>query len=225
MAASRRGDERRPWPTARAALIALAIVISLFEGCPTPRASPANLATEVNQAELERWTGILGGVGVETTPATLGERVVGLSDSVNAIHGRLLAPFRPFFDVLAVSQRWSLFPIADTHPVWMHLEARCSGASDFRLVYRPNDSRAEWEETVLEYRRVRATWNPSIRGPRAAYPTFVDWVARRLFDQRPECDAIRVRYLEMTLPEPGETETQYGDFIWIATRTRAEVGR
>jgi hypothetical protein len=218
-------EKSRLWPNVRAALIALGALLSVLEGCPTPRASHANLRTPVNQAELERWSEILGTVGVETTPSELGESVVSLSDSVNAVHGKLLVPFRPFFAALGVTQRWSLFPIADTHPVWMHLEARCGGASDFRLVYRPNDERAGWDEDVLEYRRVRATWNPSIRGPRAAYPVFLDWVARRVFDERPECDAIRVRYLEMTLPEPGETGVTYGNFVWVAERTRAGVGR
>lgn len=215
----------RLWPKLRAALIALAAAVSLLEGCPTPRTSHAVLATPVYRAELARWSAILGGLGVELSPSELGQSVVTLSESVNALHRTLLFPFRPFFDALGVSQRWSLFPIADTHPVWMHVEARCAGARDFSLVYRPNDPDADWEADVLEYRRVRATWNPSIRGPRDAQPAFVDWVARRLFDQRPECDAVRVRYRTMTLPAPGETGVRYGRFVWSTERLRAEVGR
>ena len=215
----------RLWPKLRAALIALAAAVSLLEGFPTPRTSHALMATPLYQAELARWSGILGHLGLDVEPAELGDWAVSLSDSVNAFHAELLVPFRPFFDALGVSQRWSLFPIADTHPVWMHIEARCGGARDFELVYRPNDPEADWEADVLEYRRVRATWNPSIRGPRDSQRAFVDWVAHRLFAQRPECNAVRVRYRTMTLPAPGETGVRYGAFVWSALRRRSEVGR
>jgi hypothetical protein len=213
------------WPRIRAALIALFALVRVVEGCPTPRTSPATLNSSVQKAELETWTGLLARVGIVTTPEQLAATLVATSDELNARKRALLAPFRPFFSTFEVSQRWSLFPVADTHPVWMHIEARCRGSADFALAYRPNDPNADWQSSVLEYRRVRATWNPSVRGPRAAYPAFVDWVARRFFDDRPDCDAVRVGFLEMTLPAPGTSSTHHGDFVWVEQRTRAEVGR
>ncbi len=206
----------------RGALVAVAILVNLLEGCPLPRASRANLATPVNQAELQRWSALLGDVGVERTPEELADQVLDASESTARVHGQLLAPFAWYFHLTATTQRWSLFPIADTHPVRISIEALCG--ADWEVLYRPFDESARFEADRLEYRRVRGAWNPSIRGPRAAYPTFVDWLASRIARARPDCTEMRVHYEEMSLPPPGEGEIRYGTFVWEARRALARRG-
>ena len=190
------------WAHLRATLILFALVGSCVEGCPVPRVDSAQLARPVGRRELERWTRILRSAGIDTDEATLRTEVVELSSELTVMHDRARDPLRPWFELTHTTQRWSLFPIADPDPFWMHVEARTGG--EWTLLYRPNDHDHAFLSSVLEYRRVRAVWNPGSSGTRADHPRFVDWIAREIFARREDVDAVRVRYLRYHVSVPGE---------------------
>lgn len=205
-------------PAIRAVLIALAIVLSIIEGCPLPRAHPDVLAHPANQRELERWTKFLASVGYERTPAELGDEAFVVSDRLARVHRVVTAPVRPVFDLANLSQRWSLFPIADPAPYRMHVDADCG--SGLEPLFVALDDEHAYDATVLEYRRVRGIWNPGTSGTRPGYETFVTWVSNRIFEERPECRTVRVRYEQFFLSVPGEPENPERTFAFEAVRTR-----
>jgi hypothetical protein len=94
--------------------------VSLLEGFPTPRTSRALLATPQYEVELARWSRIVSGLGVEMEPAELGDWAVSVSDSVNAVHDRLL--------VLAI------FPFGTLalYPVFFHHDELARGLARLR---------------------------------------------------------------------------------------------
>ncbi len=167
---------------------------------------------------------MLGAVGVEVSAGGLGEQAIGFSDAAQAFRSDLVGPLNPVFDAVGVHQRWSLFPIADPEPWWMHVEARREGAP-FELLYRPWDEAHDWELDRLEYRRVRGVWNPGSAGTRYDYPRFVDWVARRAFDYDETYVEVRVRMAQYYLPLPTEEDPPERTLSWHfeEVRRRAEM--
>ncbi|HJK93961.1 MAG TPA: hypothetical protein RMH85_29780 [Polyangiaceae bacterium LLY-WYZ-15_(1-7)] len=214
---------RERWPQIRAGLIVLAVAVSLFEGCPVPNVQRRHVERPVGQREVRRWVGVLGALGVETTPEELTEDAIAVSEAATRRHRALLAPFAPFFALTQTRQRWSLFPVADPEPWVMHLEGSRDGRA-WELLYRPVDPEHVFLRERLEYRRVRAIWNPGTAGPRFDYPRFVDWVARESFAARPELEHVRVRFAKVRVSLPGEPPWE-GEPSWHfeERRSRAEV--
>lgn len=195
-------DRSRGWAHLRAALVLFVLVGSCVEGLPVPRASPAFLSRPIGRRELTRWSRILRTAGVELGEDELRARVLEVSAELTRLHDRLREPVRPWFELTHGTQRWSLFPVADPDPYWMHVEGRVAG--EWTLLYRPNDPDHRLLAERVEYRRVRAVWNPGSTGARADYPRFVDWIAREIFALRPDVDAVRVRHLRYHVSVPGE---------------------
>lgn len=183
--------------SSRALLLLLALVVNAIEGCPVPRVGEHQLDRPIGRRELVRWSSIL-----DVPETELRAEVLGASAEASAIRDTLRAPSAWFFAHSHTTQQWSLFTIADPDPWWMHVEGRIDGA--WVLLYRPNDPEHTFLAELLEYRRVRAIWNPGTDGPRADYPRFVDWIAREVRARRPEIDAVRVRYLRYHVSVPGE---------------------
>lgn len=190
------------WAQARAVLIALAIAINFVQGCPVPNIQRRHLERPIGQRELVRWTGVLKSVGYETTPEELAEDAIAWSENAAATHRAVMEPVWPWFHHTATQQRWSLFPVADPEPWWMHIEGRTD--SGWELLYRPLDAEHDVLASTLEYRRVRAVWNPGTAGPRHDHPRFVDWVAKQMFAERPDLLEIRVRFQRYRVSLPDE---------------------
>ncbi|MBX3250968.1 MAG: hypothetical protein KF901_27575 [Myxococcales bacterium] len=186
------------WADLRAALLLFVLGVSAIQGCPVPRVQPHQVDRPIGQRELARWSRILGVPAPE-----LRERVLDVSAEASRALDTLGAPFAPFYERTLTTQRWSLFPLADPDPWWMHVEGRRVGGP-WELLYRPNDPQHARLADVLEYRRIRGTWNPGATAPRDSYPRFVDWIARELLAQEPELDEIRVRFSRYHINLPHE---------------------
>ncbi|UJR83587.1 hypothetical protein [Sandaracinus amylolyticus] len=202
----------------RAVLILFVLVGSCIEGLPVPRVAPAHLSRPVGRRELERWTRILRGAGVDIDEPTLRRHVIDVSSELTVMHDRAREPLRRWFELTHTTQRWSLFPVADPDPYWMHVEARSGG--EWTLLYRPNDPDHAFLSSTLEYRRVRAVWNPGSGGTRADHPRFVDWIAREIFARREDVDAVRVRYLRHHVSLPGEPRDPETHWMFEEVRER-----
>jgi hypothetical protein len=205
-------------PAVRGALIALVIALSIVEGCPLPRAHPAVLAHPANQRELARWSKILASIGYERTPDALGREAYDVSDRLARVHRVVTTPIRPVFDLANLSQRWSLFPVADPAPYRMHVDADCGAG--FEPLFIALDDEHDYDAAVLEYRRIRGIWNPGTSGTRPGYDAFTTWLARRIFADRPECSAVRVRFEQFFITLPSEPEDPTRTFAFEVVRTR-----
>lgn len=210
----------RVWSHLRAALVLFALVGSCVEGLPVPRTDASYMERAVGRRELTRWRGVLRGAGIDVSEEELRDRVLEVSEELGRVHARLRAPVAPFFELTRTLQRWSLFPIADPTAYWMHVEGRVDG--EWALLYRPNDPAHRLLAERIEYRRVRAVWNPGSRGMRPDYPRFVDWVAREIFALRGDIDAVRVRHLRYQVSPPSEPPSSEQSWVFEEVRTRAE---
>ena len=184
------------WPSVRAALITLSMLIGLVAGLPLPPANqrerlPPSLAT------------LLGGL----------ERAQGV----------FLKPFGFIGDEFSLIQRWKLFAGAGRERYRISIEARARGKA-FRVLYRPHDPAHAFEASRFEYRRMRGAWNPRRADPQPGYGPFVTWAARRVFRAHPELDEVRVREEKVVVLPRGAGYRGTGQYVFEARRTRSEVG-
>lgn len=203
-----------PWADLRAALLLFVVAVSAIQGCPVPRVQPHQLDRPIGQRELARWSRMLG-----VPPDELREEVLGVSASASGVVDRIGAPFVPFFVLSHTTQRWSLFPIADPDPWWMHVEGRPRDGA-WQLLYRPNDPQHPFLAEVLEYRRLRGAWNPGTSGPREPYPRFVDWVAQEIFARRADLHEVRVRVQRYHVHLPHEAPIEETSWHFEERRRR-----
>ena len=189
------------WREIRAALIALAILVGLADGCPIP--SPRE-RPKVKQ--------------------NLGPGALAAVEWFDDLRYRSLAPFRPVGELFQLRQRWKLFSGASRNRFRMNIEARRDLARDeWVLLYRPLDDDHDFLTDELEYRRVRGTWNPSTTyGPRGGYGPFATWIADQVFAHDPSFREVRVRMEKVRIgPHGGITST--GEMVhpqWRRPRKR-----
>lgn len=160
----------------RAALVLLAIVLGLVDGCPLPDGARAAYVPDSVKAALE---------------------------PVRALRRLVLTPVLPLRDDLHLLQRWSLFRSAGRRQHRMLIEARAPGDPTWTVIFRaPDDGPAELAR-VLGYRRLRGSWDPRASGTRGAYPSFVIWVGERILAANPRFDAVRVQMEAIEIGEDG----------------------
>lgn len=171
------------WPHARAALIALAIVVGLLDGCPIPRGA--------ERPVMER----------RVPPA-----VVDVIDAVDRVRTTLLRPFRPLADAAKLRQRWRLFSGANRSRYRMRVEAR-TGDGDWELVYRVLDDDHAFRADAIEQRHVRGAWNPhAIAGARPGYPAFARWIGGEVLAAFPRYTEVRVAQEKIAIRARGGYE-------------------
>jgi len=193
------GERKRPWlgqwPSARALLIALAIVTALVDGAPipTPRV-------------------------MQHLPPALQTISLRLYD----VQGVLLAPFQPIKDTFGINQRWALFSSTGPlrHRMWV--EGRRAG-EPWTILYRPQDDEHTFLSGTIEYRRVRNVWNRNRRGAKPLFSAFTSWMARQIFLERPTFDEARFSMERVTILDHGRGFESTGEFDDVTVRRREEV--
>jgi hypothetical protein len=185
------------WAPIRAGLIALAIVVSVMEGCPVPAAS--------ERPVMER---------------RLPHGAVKAVDEMDHVRGQLLRPFSKLFEITRVHQRWKLFAGASRKRYRMRIEARAGATAEWQLVYRVLDDDHAFMAGAIEYRRMRGAWNPhSTHGPRGGYGPFVQWVAQRVLASNPAFTEVRVQHERILIgPHGGYRAT--GEMLYPVVVTR-----
>jgi len=184
------------WPTFRALLIGASLVLGGIDGLPITRAeASAKLPRPL------RWA----------------------RESLREVRAAILAPLSFVSEGLRVQQRWELFTSSREERFRLWIEARATDDEPWRLLYRAHDPEHALFAPVLQYRRVRASWNPSRRGARAGYPWFVTWVARRVFEGDPRLQTVRVQAEQIRLDPRGPGFVGTGTYAHTEHRARAEV--
>jgi hypothetical protein len=187
---------KRWWPSVRAALIAVAIVLGLADGFPSPE-------PRVNKQMDPTWLSVV--------------------NAVDAVRKQILKPFKPFSVLVRAHQKWNLFAGASKDRYRMWIEARTGPDAPWDVLYRVYDDEHDFLADQMAYRRMRGAWAPrGSRGPRGAYPAFACWVAREVFARWPDYVEVRIQMERVKVgPRGGATWT--GEFTYPIARTRAQV--
>jgi hypothetical protein len=135
-----------------------------------------------------------------------------------------MQPFRFIGDGLLIVQRWNLFAGAKTERYWLMIEGRAAGGGEWQVLYRPHDARHTLLASELEYRRVRGAWNPRGTSPTGGYAAFVNFVAQRIFAEKPAIEEVRVRFEAIRIRPRGAGFEATGTFAFEQVRTRRDVG-
>lgn len=184
------------WPSLRAALVALAIVVGLVDGAPIP-----------SSRVMDR-----------LSPA-LRDAAMTLRD----VQAFLLTPFLPIKETFAIAQRWAVFATTGGVRYRMWIEAR-TGDGPWTLLFRIHDPEHARFESVIGYRRVKNIYNPSRAiGAKSTYPAFVSWIAREVFISEPKFDEVRVAMERGQILEEGRGFEPFGEFDYVELRTRDAV--
>ncbi len=187
----------------RAVLIALVIAVYGVAASPLPKGvKRSQFETAMAKEELDRWVGILGGVGVTTTRKDLADFSWEWGQSLSQVRSALLGPFRPWFRVSGTGQGWGLFTYPDTFPHQLTVDVRVNG--EWKRVYAGLDDEADWMRDTLVYRRVRGVYDGNTRKPGASYTNFANWIGRRALEDFPEATEARVGFLRFHTLAPGE---------------------
>jgi hypothetical protein len=132
-------------------------------------------------------------------------------------------PFRPLREHLVLNQRWNLFSGAKAQRYWLRLEGRETQSRKYVLLYRPHDPAHDLDGAILEYRRVRGSWNPRGGAAQAGYEAFVSFEARRLLLVHPELDAVRASFETIDVLPRGRGFRPTGHVSFMVVRERREV--
>jgi hypothetical protein len=185
------------WARLRAALITLAMAVGLVAGLPVP-----------GEKDLARLPGPLRPLAAQFGP----------------VQAFLMQPFRFIGDWLFIGQRWNLFAGAKTDRYWLLIEGQARDGKWLPL-YRPHDPSHALFADELEYRRLRAAWNPRGSSATGGYDPFVTFIARRIFAAKPEISAVRVRLEAIRIRPRGDGFDASGEFSLERVRSRSDVGQ
>jgi hypothetical protein len=154
----------RWWPSIRAALILLACMIGVIDGCPVP-------PHDQTRKYAPEWA-----------PTIL---------EIDRFRLGLLKPVRPIADLTLIRQKWSLFSGASLRRFQMRLEGKPRDGQ-WKTLFRAGDDDVAMYADMLHYRRIRGVWNPSGQRLRGGYDRFCKWMNTRVLADHPEFDQSRV---------------------------------
>jgi hypothetical protein len=199
------GIGEKNWKKLRAAVLSALIVWNVIGAYPTPGdVTEEKLSQGVAKKELDRWVSRLRGFGFDTDAQRLGRFYAGLANSVNAVRNFVMSPVQPFMDLTGTQQGWRLFAMPNERPHVLRVTGERRGKR--RVLYETwSPSRTFLAET-LEFRRVRALYNPSSSGPPNTYDAFARRLSERAFELKPELDTVTVLLEQRHTTLPGEPE-------------------
>lgn len=179
---------RRHWPQVRGGLLALAIALSLIDGCPIP---PEKVARP--------WQLMFVKV-------------------IKPVQTLLLTPFTWITRWSRTHQRWALFQAVGSKQWRFEVQGRVATPAgvDWVTVYKANDDGYQDEADLLEYRKLRAVWNPT--DAMSGYTKFANWYMGHVLERHPEFLGVRLRIQKVTLWHGEVTDT--GEFDHYQSRER-----
>jgi len=191
------------WAKLRATVITYFVLFSVLAAVPslgTPSAE--RLERPFEREEMRRWTGLFQALGVEMDPERLGRIYLSLSSAVAQSHAVALWPIDWWFSLTQTGQNWRLFATPDASVSALRISAQSSGRED--VLYESGDSARRWNAGLLEYRRIRAAYNPTRSGPPPTYPGLSRRLSEQIFGSMPEVERVRVALVRSRVFVPGE---------------------
>lgn len=182
------------WPHVRALFIAFHVVAVVALSFPTSRVllDRSGWESENTRSELVRWSGRLGQLGVDTTPAGLEQTVRRLLERYVSVHAVLTAPFAQYARFTGARQGWAMFAAPQKHPAEFHIDILED--STWRPIYRPHSAEHDFWGARFRHNRVRKQLGRFARTFHVgAYDRLAQFVAREAALAYPHARAIRVQ--------------------------------
>ena len=203
----------------RAAIIAYLVFFNVLAALPSPAApSPERLARPFEQAELRRWVALLHAIGVHVEPTELVSSYVAFAGAVGRARAVVLEPIDWWMSLGQVGQSWRLFAMADDLANALQITAH-SREGD-QVLYQSGHPARRWNAELLEYRRIRAAYNPSRSGPPHTYPGLANRLGERVFETMPDVERVTVSLLPSQVALPGAAPPPPRDAAHVLELTR-----
>jgi hypothetical protein len=104
-------------------------------------------------------------------------------------------------EVTGTQQGWRLFAMPNERPHVLRVIGERKGKR--RLLYETWSSERTFMGETLEFRRVRALYNPTSQGTPNTYEAFARRLSERVFEEKPELEAVTISFerRHTTLPD------------------------
>lgn len=187
----------------RAAVIAYFVLFNALAALPTPgEASAERMRRPFERGELRRWTGFFHAIGVDTDPDRLAQSYLAFSRVVQRAREIALAPIEGWFELTQSGQNWHLFGTPGRQISALRVTAHSAAGEE--VLFESSDAAHDWKAGFLEYRRIRAAYKPSRRGPPATYAAFAERLSREIFEAFPHVDRVTLALVQSRVRLPGE---------------------
>jgi hypothetical protein len=194
----------------RGVIIAYFVIFNVLAAVPSPgEASAERLQRPFEREELRRWAGLFRAVGIDTDPDRLARGYLGFSRTLERARAIALAPIEGWFELTQTGQDWHLFgtPGRTVHA----LRVTAHAAAGDEILFESGDAARRWNAAFLEYRRIRAIYRPSRRGPPPTYAAFGARLSREVFAALPQARRVTVAFVQSQVRLPGEASSVGAD--------------
>jgi hypothetical protein len=186
----------------RAAIIAYFVFFNALAALPTLGVPSAErLDRPFERAELRRWQRVLAALGIELSEQRLAQLYLSLAEAALEAHQLALQPIAGFAALTQTEQGWRLFGTPDEQRCVLRISA-FNGERE-EVLYESLSPEHRWSADRLEYRRVRAAYNPSRAGPPPTYEGLGLRLSEQIFAERPEVSRVRMVLDRSRIPLPG----------------------
>jgi hypothetical protein len=204
------GIGEKNWKKLRAFLLTAVIAFNVLAAYPTPGdVTEEKLREGTAKTELARWVKRLRSLGYDTDADRLGRAYVAFASGVNRVRDFMLAPIMPLVELTGTQQGWRLFAMPNERPHVLRVIGERRGKR--RTLYETWNTERTFLASTLEFRRVRALYNPSSQNMPNTYDAFARRLSERVFELKPELDAVTIllERRHTTLPsDPPDTQRE-----------------
>ncbi|HWO12319.1 MAG TPA: hypothetical protein VNN80_22640 [Polyangiaceae bacterium] len=191
------------WARARAAVIAFLLFFNALAALPTPgEPSLERLQRPFEREELGRWAALFRSFGVDTDPDRLAQAYLAFSLWLEQARAVALSPIEGWMAFTLTHQGWRLFGTPERAVSALRVTAH--GARGDEVLYESGDAARCWNAAFLEYRRIRADYNPSRRGPPPTYAAFGQRLSEEIFATMPHVMRVTVALVATRVRLPHE---------------------
>ncbi|MEO8179613.1 MAG: hypothetical protein ABI895_12340 [Deltaproteobacteria bacterium] len=190
----------------RAAFIAYFVFFNVLAALPTlGTPSAERLERPFEQDELRRWAGLLDSLGVKVSTERLAQLYLALSSSLVEAREVALWPIEGWMSLTRSAQAWRLFGTPDEIRNVLRISAYGAAQEAVeQVLYESGDPERRWNAELLEYRRIRAAYNPSHAGPPSTYAGLGERLSQEIFGARPDVQRVRIRIDQSRIALPGQ---------------------
>jgi hypothetical protein len=178
-----------PW--LRAVLLLGLVVLNTLATVPSfGTASAERLQRPFEQEELGRWHAQVQRWGLA------------FASKVAEARALVLAPLSWWTSWTQTVPGWNLFGTPDDFSPAFRLSV--SEPSGERVLYESGVAERSWQASLLGYRRLRASYNPSRSGTPSTYPGVCQRLSERVFAEQPLVAHVRCSIVRRAVPLPGQ---------------------
>jgi hypothetical protein len=192
-----------PWRKVRALVITYFVLFNVLAALPTVgTASAERLERPFERAELRRWAELLQAMGIDMSPSELARAYLSFASAVERGHAAILVPIEWWMSLTQTAQSWRLFGTPDQQANVLRITAHSAGGEE--VLYESANPARRWNAALLEYRRIRAAYNPSRSGPPPTYAGLSERLGEQIFESMPHVERVTVSLIQSRIPLPGE---------------------